>query len=204
MAPEPRRGGAILSGDLLGRDDQDSGPAADFPAPAPDGNGIPVGFKTQQQWLNIVKTNGCGNCHQSATTRRATIPDGARPLRYLAWRRGCSVCSPGRPGTDMVNFITQVTTPDGGHLTGARRLDRPHQGRRAAERSRRARSASSATSWSRCETGSDPKHYLHDLTTDRQAQSDRQRLRPDLRRRPSCRATTCRCSTRSTTPRGRS
>ena len=35
-----------------------------FPGTGADGNGIPVNFKTHDLWLNTVKTNGCGNCHQ--------------------------------------------------------------------------------------------------------------------------------------------
>ena len=35
-----------------------------FPGTGPDGNGMPVAFKTQEQWLNAVQLNGCGNCHQ--------------------------------------------------------------------------------------------------------------------------------------------
>jgi hypothetical protein len=43
-----------------------------FPGTGDNGNGIPETFKTQEQWLNFVKTNGCGNCHQIATR---TIPE---------------------------------------------------------------------------------------------------------------------------------
>jgi hypothetical protein len=35
-----------------------------FPGTGPDGNGMPASFKTQEQWLNAVQLNGCGNCHQ--------------------------------------------------------------------------------------------------------------------------------------------
>src|SRR5207249_2006501 len=35
-----------------------------FPGTGPDGNGMPVAYKTQEQWLNAVQLNGCGNCHQ--------------------------------------------------------------------------------------------------------------------------------------------
>src|SRR5437588_2356740 len=35
-----------------------------FPGTGDKGNGIPENFKTPQQWLNFIKTNGCGNCHQ--------------------------------------------------------------------------------------------------------------------------------------------
>src|SRR5215472_6587449 len=35
-----------------------------FPGTGDKGNGIPEYFKTPQHWLNFIKTNGCGNCHQ--------------------------------------------------------------------------------------------------------------------------------------------
>src|SRR5690348_8217149 len=34
-----------------------------FPGTGPNGNGIPEQFKTRDQWLDVIKTNGCGNCH---------------------------------------------------------------------------------------------------------------------------------------------
>src|SRR5437868_727064 len=44
-----------------------------FPGTGPNGNGIPVEFKTQEQWLNVIKTNGCGNCHQLGNYGTRTI-----------------------------------------------------------------------------------------------------------------------------------
>src|SRR5438105_429649 len=38
--------------------------ADNFPGTGPNGNGFPVAFKTREEWLNSIKTNGCGNCHQ--------------------------------------------------------------------------------------------------------------------------------------------
>src|SRR5215468_468826 len=46
-----------------------------FPATGADGNGIPVTFKGQDLWLNTVKTNGCGNCHQLGNYATRTIPE---------------------------------------------------------------------------------------------------------------------------------
>jgi len=34
-----------------------------FPGTGPDGNGMPVTFRSQEEWLNTVQLNGCGNCH---------------------------------------------------------------------------------------------------------------------------------------------
>jgi hypothetical protein len=86
-----------------------------FPGTGDAGNGIPGNFKTQEQWLNFVKTNGCGNCHQIGNYATRNIPaalddfDSSRD----AWSQRLSV---GPAGHDMLNFITQVMTPDGGHL----------------------------------------------------------------------------------------
>ena len=45
-----------------------------FPGTGDKGNGIPENFKTQDQWLNFVKTNGCGNCHQLGNYATRNIP----------------------------------------------------------------------------------------------------------------------------------
>src|SRR5215831_15887788 len=46
-----------------------------FPGTGADGNGIPVTFKAQDLWLNSVKTNGCGNCHQLGNYATRNIPE---------------------------------------------------------------------------------------------------------------------------------
>ena len=86
-----------------------------FPGTGDNGNGIPENFKTQEQWLNFVKTNGCGNCHQIGNYATRTIPEafGHFASARDAWSHRLSV---GPAGHDMLNFITQVMTPDGGHL----------------------------------------------------------------------------------------
>src|SRR5713226_5376143 len=60
-----------------------------FPGTGPNGNGIPVTFKTQDQWLNVVKTNGCGNCHQLGNYATRTLPDalGHFESSMEAWAR---------------------------------------------------------------------------------------------------------------------
>jgi hypothetical protein len=49
-----------------------------FPGTGPNGNGIPIQFKTQDQWLDVIKTNGCGNCHQLGNFATRTIPSALR------------------------------------------------------------------------------------------------------------------------------
>ena len=86
-----------------------------FPGTGDKGNGIPENFKTQQQWLNFIKTNGCGNCHQigNYATRTIAAALGNFESSQDAWTQRLSV---GPAGHDMVNFITQLMTPDGGQL----------------------------------------------------------------------------------------
>jgi hypothetical protein len=45
-----------------------------FPGTGADGNGVPVSFKTQAQWLDLIKTSGCGGCHQIGNYATRTIP----------------------------------------------------------------------------------------------------------------------------------
>ena len=36
---------------------------SEFPGTGPSGNRMPVALKSQAQWLDVVKTNGCFTCH---------------------------------------------------------------------------------------------------------------------------------------------
>jgi hypothetical protein len=47
---------------------------SEFPGTGPDGNGMPVALKSQAQWLDVVKTNGCYTCHQLGNKAARTIP----------------------------------------------------------------------------------------------------------------------------------
>src|SRR5437660_12936955 len=47
---------------------------SEFPGTGPSGNGIPVALKSQAQWLDVVKTNGCYTCHQLGNKATRTIP----------------------------------------------------------------------------------------------------------------------------------
>src|SRR5436305_2889434 len=78
-----------------------------FPGTGDKGNGIPENFKTQDQWLNFIKTNGCGNCHQlgNYATRTISAKLGEFDSSRDAWSYRLSV---GPSGHDMVRFITQL------------------------------------------------------------------------------------------------
>src|SRR5207302_8313372 len=61
-----------------------------FPGTGPNGNGMPVAYKTQEQWLNAVQLNGCGNCHQLGDKATREIPaalDVSRASSVDAWTR---------------------------------------------------------------------------------------------------------------------
>jgi hypothetical protein len=135
-----------------------------FPGTGDKGNGVPENFKTQEQWLNFVKTNGCGNCHQIGNYATRTIPEalGHFDSSRDAWSQRLSV---GPAGHDMLNFITQVMTPDGGHLAAlADWTDRVKAGELPSRSPPRPVGIErnivvTVRDWL------DPKHYLHDLTT---------------------------------------
>ncbi|MGA7863592.1 MAG: carboxypeptidase-like regulatory domain-containing protein, partial [Stellaceae bacterium] len=135
-----------------------------FPGTGDKGNGIPENFKTQDQWLNFIKTNGCGNCHQigNYATRYLSPKLGQFESSQDAWSYRLSV---GPAGHDMVNFITQLMTPDGGHLKAlADWTDRIQAGELPSRSPPRPVGVErnivvTVRDWL------DPKHYLHDLTT---------------------------------------
>jgi hypothetical protein len=135
-----------------------------FPGTGDKGNGIPENFKTQDQWLNFIKTNGCGNCHQLGNYATRNIPEALGKFESSrdAWMQRLSV---GPAGHDMVNFITQLMTPDGGHLAAlADWTDRIKAGELPSRSPARPVGVErnlvvTVRDWL------DPKHYLHDLTT---------------------------------------
>jgi hypothetical protein len=138
-----------------------------FPGTGPDGNGMPVAFKSQEQWLNVIQLNGCGNCHQMGdkATREIPIALGTFNNSVEAWARRLQ-SGPG--GNTMVRTIGSLNTTDGGHL---RRLaewtDRIQAGELPASVPPRPHGVErnlvvTVYDWS------DPKSYLHDLiVTDR-------------------------------------
>jgi hypothetical protein len=138
-----------------------------FPGTGADGNGIPVNFKTQDQWLNTIKTNGCGSCHQLGNYATRTIPAalGHFDTGIEAWARRIQS---GPAGLSMVAIMGGLLTPDGGHLAAlADWTDRIKAGELPSAAPARPTGIErnlvvTVRDWS------DPKHYLHDLAlTDR-------------------------------------
>jgi hypothetical protein len=138
-----------------------------FPGTGPDGNGMPASFKTQEQWLNAVQLNGCGNCHQLGDKATRELPEMFRSIKRSvdAWTMRLQ-SGPG--GGTMIRTIGTMNTNDGGHV------------RRLAEWSDRIRAGELPASMPPRPHGVErnlvvtvydwlsPKHYIHDLiVTDR-------------------------------------
>src|SRR5712692_9113455 len=138
-----------------------------FPGTGPDGNGMPVAFKSQEQWLNAVQLNGCGNCHQLGDKATREIPAalGTFTSSVDAWQRRL-LSGPG--GSTMARLIAIMNTADGGHV------------RRLAEWTHRTKAGELPTSVPPRPHGVErnvvvtvydwagPKDYIHDLiVTDR-------------------------------------
>jgi hypothetical protein len=134
-----------------------------FPGTGPNGNGMPVEFKTRDQWLDVIKTNGCGNCHQIGNYATRTIPDalGHFDSSISAWARRLQ-SGPG--GSTMVRTMGRLLMPDGGHLKAlADWTDRIKNGELPSASPPRPAGIErnlviTVRDWL------DPKHYLHDLS----------------------------------------
>jgi hypothetical protein len=61
----------------------------EFPGSGGSGNGIPLSMKTQEQWLEVVKTDGCIECHQlgDGATRTLSKDLGIFHTSSEAWGR---------------------------------------------------------------------------------------------------------------------
>ena len=133
-----------------------------FPGTGPAGNGAPDVFKTQEQWLDVVKTNGCVTCHAIGNVATRTIPPALGHFNSSvdAWRRRLQS---GQAGTAMTNAIGRLDSAEGGQLAlFADWTDRIAKGELPHETPPRPVGAErnlvvTVRDWA------DPKHYLHDL-----------------------------------------
>ena len=82
---------------------------SEFPGTGTSGNGMPATLKSQAQWLDIVKTNGCYTCHQLGNKATRTIPKdfGHFKTSVEAWERRIQS---GQAMTQMVNNIGRLDT----------------------------------------------------------------------------------------------
>jgi len=81
----------------------------EFPGTGTKGNGMPETLKSQAQWLDIVKTNGCYTCHQLGNKATRTIPKefGHFKTSTGAWERRIQS---GQAMTQMTTNIGRLDT----------------------------------------------------------------------------------------------
>jgi len=80
---------------------------SEFPGTGPSGNSMPVALKSQAQWLDVVKTNGCYTCHQLGNKATRTIPKelGDFASSKEAWARRVVA---GQAMTQMTNSLGRL------------------------------------------------------------------------------------------------
>jgi hypothetical protein len=85
---------------------------SEFPGTGADGNGngINPDVKTQEQWLNVVKTNGCYGCHAIGTKAMRTIPKELGEFKSSAdaWQRRIQS---GQALTQMTTALGRMGAP---------------------------------------------------------------------------------------------
>ncbi len=150
----------------------------EFPGTGPSGNGISPNVKNQGQWIHLIKTDSCESCHQLGNAIHAHHSADVQQPRF-------SGAGLGAPRAIRTGRQRDDGRPDSAGLAashrGVWRLDHPHRAWRTARRSaaaaagRRAQRRDHAVGLGRSE-GLSARRNL-----DRQAQSERQRQRPDLR-----------------------
>ena len=137
----------------------------EFPGTGPDGNGMPATLKSQAQWLDVVKTNGCYTCHQLGNKATRTIPKelGRFSSSADAWARRIAS---GQAMTQMMNNIGRLDAQRALALFG-RWTDRIAAGALPASRPTRPQGVERnvvITLWD----WAGPKDYLHDeVSTDK-------------------------------------
>jgi hypothetical protein len=138
---------------------------SEFPGTGPDGNRMPVALKSQAQWLDVVKTNGCYTCHQLGNKATRTIPKelGSFNSSVEAWQRRI------QSGQAMLQMTTNVGRLDTGRALKlfADWTDRIAAGELPSSQPSRPQGAERnlvITLWD----WAGPKDYLHDeVSTDK-------------------------------------
>ena len=77
---------------------------SEFPGTGPGGNGMPSTIKSQAQWLDTIKTDGCYTCHQLGNKATRTIPKelGQFASSEEAWARRI------QSGQAMMQMVTAI------------------------------------------------------------------------------------------------
>jgi hypothetical protein len=140
-------------------------PKSDFPGTGVNGNGIAETVKSQEQWLDVIKTDGCYSCHQLGDKATRTLPSalGEFASSAEAWERrvqsgqasGSMVSTLGRIGSQKALGLFADWTD---RIAAGELPDTQPQRPQGAERN------IVVTLWD----WSTPKAYLHDeISTDR-------------------------------------
>src|SRR5438552_7660986 len=138
---------------------------SEFPGTGPQGNGVPVTLKSQAQWLDVVKTNGCYTCHQLGNKATRSIPKELGDFKNSeeAWARRIVA---GQAMTQMTNNIKRLD-PERAYKLCAEWTDRIVAGELPASKPARPQGVErnvvvSLWDWA------GPKDYLHDeISTDK-------------------------------------
>jgi hypothetical protein len=138
---------------------------SEFPGTGSDGNGINKAMKSQTQFLDQLKTDGCQHCHQLGNKATRTIPDslGKFSSGKDAWVRRIQS---GQASKDMVETIERLGTDRGTKMLGDW-TDRIAEGELPASKPPRPQGLErnlvvTVYDWS------SPKAYLHDeISTDK-------------------------------------
>jgi hypothetical protein len=136
-----------------------------FPGTGEKGNGIPERLRHQEQWLDVVKTNGCNTCHQLGNKATRTIQKelGEFKTSADAWQR--RIVS-GQAMTSMLNAMNRIEPKRAAELYGDW-TDRIGAGELPKSKPSRPQGVERnvvITVWD----WSNPKAYLHDeISTDK-------------------------------------
>jgi hypothetical protein len=136
-----------------------------FPGTGEKGNGIPERLRHQEQWLDVVKTNGCNTCHQLGNKATRTIQKelGEFKTSADAWQR--RIVS-GQAMTSMLNAMNRIEPKRAAELYGDW-TDRIVAGELPKSKPSRPQGVERnvvITVWD----WSNPKAYLHDeISTDK-------------------------------------
>ncbi len=135
-----------------------------FPGTGPKGNGMPTTMESQANWVNAVKQNGCGNCHQAGGPIMRSIGSEALGVdgkdTRAAWK---ALLQQGQAGGAMIGAVNNLMTNDGGLLARlADWTDRIAAGELPKQKPDRPQGVErnivvTLWDWSR------PTAYLHDL-----------------------------------------
>ena len=106
---------------------------SEFPGTGPQGNGMPTNIRSQAQWLDVVKTNGCYTCHQLGNKATRTIPQDSLGKFEAGTRPGRGASSPARRSVQHGQRHRPPRHASARSKLFAR-LDRPHRRGRTAGR----------------------------------------------------------------------